>query len=45
HPMLEQYSGDSWTIEGWFRPKVSSIGAGQTSTMSEGPGHDHNNMW
>ncbi|GJV57379.1 hypothetical protein Tco_1458384 [Tanacetum coccineum] len=42
----------SWTIEGWFRSKVSSIGAGQTSTMahqdhnshvvSGGPDQDHN---
>nr|GEY35167.1 hypothetical protein [Tanacetum cinerariifolium] len=26
HPMSERYSGDSWTIEGWFRSGVSSIG-------------------
>ncbi|GJY02051.1 hypothetical protein Tco_0360203 [Tanacetum coccineum] len=43
HLMPEQYSRDSWTIEGWFRSGVSSIGAGQTRTMSEGPGQDHNN--
>ncbi|GJY31696.1 hypothetical protein Tco_0415191 [Tanacetum coccineum] len=45
HLMPEQYSGDSWTIEGWFRSGVSSIGVGQTSTMSEGPNQDHNNTW
>ncbi|GKC15329.1 hypothetical protein Tco_1012111, partial [Tanacetum coccineum] len=36
HPMPEQYSEDSWTIEGWFRSGVSSISAGQTSTMTRG---------
>nr|GEV73013.1 hypothetical protein [Tanacetum cinerariifolium] len=35
--MSEQYSRDSWTIEGWFRSGVSSIGIGQTGTMSGGP--------
>ncbi|GJT65673.1 hypothetical protein Tco_1017153 [Tanacetum coccineum] len=35
--MPELYSGDSWTIEGWFRSGVNSIGVSQTSTMSEGP--------
>ncbi|GKC53968.1 hypothetical protein Tco_1076713 [Tanacetum coccineum] len=37
HPMPEQYSGDSWTIEGWFRSGVSSISAGDegASTTSK----------
>nr|GEY90849.1 hypothetical protein [Tanacetum cinerariifolium] len=41
----KSFAKDSWTIKGWFRSGVSSIGVGQTSTMSEGPDQDHNNTW
>ncbi|GJR42120.1 hypothetical protein Tco_1310223 [Tanacetum coccineum] len=33
--MSERYSGDSWTIEGWFKSGVNSIGVSQTSTMQK----------
>ncbi|GJU36736.1 hypothetical protein Tco_1185090 [Tanacetum coccineum] len=45
--MPERNSGDSWTIEGWFRSSVSSIGFGQTTTITRGDkrtDHDHNSL-
>nr|GEU75306.1 zinc finger, CCHC-type [Tanacetum cinerariifolium] len=44
---LEQYFEDSWTIKGWFRSEVSSIGVGQTSTITRGDkrtDQDHNSL-